>query len=287
VLEDAVNRFFTERSDAGATEHGEKKGRRPSGVKATYCLKSTEDIIKAWEIILKKRREFEPRDCEPITDPDILARLYTNWMDQWLRENLTVDQKRRARKEQTSIFTVHVRNKLGGKHFLFAILQTGITWIPTDALIRSNFNGAVEHVARYFTKWVHDVVRAIRDHKKREKYQEAKLRSGAKWGEHGLTRQQVEDREARRLARANFHWTMKLHHQLNAFKGKGSQRKGKGKGKHGATEHVVAKSWDEMTGIEQWYLYELWNGTLWDKMKEAEAKMEPVEAEPFRMYEHM
>ena len=116
---------------------------------------------------------------------------------------------------------------------------------------------------------------------------QAKKRSGTEWGEHGLTDQEEEDRKARSQARANYYWTENLHHQLNASKGKGHHRKGKGKGKHGATEQVVPKSWDEMTGTEQWYLYELENGNLWDKMKEAEAKMEPVEAEPFSMYEHM
>ena len=41
-----------------------------------------------------------------------------------------------------------------------------------------------------------------------------------------------------------------------------------------------------MTKTEQWYLYELRNGNLWQKMQEAEAKMQPVQAEPFNMYEH-
>jgi hypothetical protein len=286
VLEEAVNRFFTERSDAGATEHGAKRGKRPTGVKAAYRLKSKEAIIKAWEIILEKRREVEPRDCEPIKDPNILGGLYMKWMDEWLKENLTAEQTRRLRREHTSIFAAHVKNTLGGRHFLMAILQTGITWIPTADLIRGDFDGAVEHVAKHFTTWVHDVVRAIRKHKEDPKYLQAKKRSGTKWGEHGLTAQQEKDRKARNQARATYHWTQKLHQQLNASKGKGRQGTGKGKGKHGATEQVVPKSWDDITQTEQWYLHELWNDNLWQKMTEAEAKMHAVQAAPFSMYEH-
>ena len=56
----------------------------------------------------------------------------------------------------------------------------------------------------------------------------------------------------------------------------GGKAKGKAKGKDkgkdkGASEHdVTFKSWERMSGNEQWYLYELWNGNLRSRVRSTE-----------------
>ena len=50
----------------------------------------------------------------------------------------------------------------------------------------------------------------------------------------------------------------------------------------GASEHTVQpKRWDQMSGNEQWWLSEYWNGNLLRKMNAAEAKCHTVEAKRF------
>ena len=52
----------------------------------------------------------------------------------------------------------------------------------------------------------------------------------------------------------------------------------------GASEHGSGpRSWNQMTWNERWYLQEFWNGNLHQAMTDAEARCEPVAADPFRV----
>ena len=74
--------------------------------------------------------------------------------------------------------------------------------------------------------------------------------------------------------------TVDLHNRLQASKGK---VKDKGRG---AIEHSVQpKAWDQMSGSEQWWLYEYWNGNLRRTMEETEAKCHRVQAPRFSVAE--
>ena len=161
-----------------------------------------------------------------------------------------------------------------------AVWQTGMTWAPPPELLSTNFNGALEHVATQFASWTRRLARSVARHKAHPLTDEARTRSGAAFGEHGLTPQQVHDREERRVARRNYYMTVHLANRLQASKGKG-----KGKGRDATAHSVQPKAWDDMSGNERWWLYQYWHGHLRRTMEEAEAKCHRVQAPRFSVAE--
>ena len=72
--------------------------------------------------------------------------------------------------------------------------ETGITWMPDRR--RQGQHGATEHVvAESFATWVRNVVSVIRRRRETALYQQAKQRSGSSKGQHGLTDEQLHDRQ--------------------------------------------------------------------------------------------
>ena len=62
----------------------------------------------------------------------------------------------------------------GSTQFVMAMLQTGITWVPSAELLQSDRHGAAEHVASNFARWIHSVVTSITEHKEHtEQYRAA------------------------------------------------------------------------------------------------------------------
>ena len=200
-------------------------------------MKSKKEISDAWNLIFERRRLAEKDDQIAIFDREVLKGMYTAWMNEWIATGLTVEQAQRGRNKQTSVFAAYINNTVGGKNFLMAVWQSGITWAPSAELLNTNYDGALEHVATNFASWVRRVARAIRKHKEDPDTVEARTRSGSAWGEHGLSRDEDHLREVRREARRNYFWALKLDRRLRASKGmgKGDAGKGKqkGKGKHG------------------------------------------------------
>ena len=142
---------------------------------------------------------------------------------------------------------------------VMALWETGVTWAPPSG---SDVNGAQEHVAQNFAKWCCRVARAIRRHKDAEGTQIARTRSGSEKRKHDLTEQEENCRRERKRARSCYHYALTLQAEIRS----GYQR-----------------SWDELTGYEQWYVYELENGNLRQAVIDAESKCSPVAAEPFHV----
>jgi hypothetical protein len=227
-------------------------------------------------------------DSKAIADEKVRAKIYTEWMHDWLEANLTEEQQTYKFSRRSSIFAAWMKQRYGGKLFLMALLETGITWAPSKQLLEIDNDDAVEHVAKCFVGWLSDVLEAIARHKNAPETIEARERSGTAYGVHGLTPQQETDRQERSRARADYWQTCKLEKQLLASKGKGKGGaaeyvKGKAKGKGGAAQYIEPKSWWAMSRSEIWWLGEYWNGNLKWKMEEAEKKVNKVEAKPFRM----
>ena len=149
-----------------------------------------------------------------------------------------------------------------------AMWQTGITWAPTPGLLNSDFNGALEHVAKHFASWTRRLARAVTRHKRDPATMEARIRSGNAFGRHGLTPQQVQDRDERRMARKNYYWTMDLYNKLKESKGKGRGKK-------------TPKPWFDMSQNEKWWLHQLWTGQLRRELDDAEGKCHRVQAPRF------
>ena len=115
-----------------------------------------------------------------------------------------------------------MKGAYGDKRFVFAMLQTGITWAPSAEQLSGI--GAAERAASRFVNWVRAVVSAIESQRQSTDYQEALRKSGASYGEHRLTEAEVCARNNRRKTESNYFLTVKLDRQLKASKGK--QRQG-------------------------------------------------------------
>ena len=260
--------FFTRRLLLQSTPPKQDKA-------SARVLKTHDEICNAWEQIFRVRRSYEPNDRKPISDQSLLATMWTSWASEWMAKELTPAQHKLAHNKKTSIFNAWIFSHMGGKNFVMAMWQTGMTWAPTPQLLNENYDGALEHVAANFASWTHRLARAVTRHKHDEATREAQVRSGKTHGKHGLTPAQEKDRKDRDEARKNYFLTHELHKRLQASKGKG-EGKGKGKG-------VVPKPWHEMSINERWWLEQYWNGNLLKEKQQAEAKCHKVEAPPFRI----
>ena len=191
-------------------------------------------------------------------------------MHAWIAEELIGEQKKKRWAQKTSIFDVWVHHNVGGKHFVMAIWQTGITWAPTAQMLRSDYNGALEHVATNFASWTRRLARAVTRHQRHPATVEARIRSGRAFRSHGLTQQQWDDRAERAKARKNYYWTVDLHNKLKASKGRGKGQ-------------LTPKSWFDMSYNEKWWLDQLWKGRLRGLLDDAEAKCHRIQAPQFSM----
>jgi hypothetical protein len=222
------------------------------------CFKSPAQIEDAWKHIMEKRRLAEPDDGLAINDSDQLADMWVSWQKEWIAKECTDGQKTKKWSQKTSIFNAHVHQHYGGKNFVMAVWQTGISWAPTQEMLESDFNGASEHVVKHFASWTRRLARAVSRHKSEPASQEARARSGSAFGKHGLTPEQLQDRTDRKKARSDYYLTMPI---LNRYK--------------------EGNPWHDMSQGERYWLGEYWNGNLRGAMQAAEAKCHRVQASRF------
>ena len=89
ALEKIMRRFFTR-----------------SQMLAADVLKTKHEIANAWHVILQRRRLVERDDTCPISDPNIRAKMYTFWMHDWFKENLT-DKQRSTLEAKSQALSLH------------------------------------------------------------------------------------------------------------------------------------------------------------------------------------
>ena len=273
-LKACLDNFFTRRPVLESTPPKQDR-------KQARMLKSSQEIQLAWERIFEKRRSIQPNDRLPIKNQDALASMWTEWMHNWIKTQLTDEQQKYKPAKKTSIFNAWVYSTFGGRHFVMAMWQTGMTWAPTPQLLNSDYNGALEHVAKHFASWTRRVAAAVSRHKQHEATQEARRRSGNAFGKHGLTQEELDNRRERQNAHRDYYWTQELVKQLELSNGK-TRGKGKQNNNRGAPEHTIRpKCWDEMTINERWWVGEYYNGNLRRRMTVADAKCHKVEANRF------
>ena len=95
-------------------------------------------LITTMKTILEHRARFFPE--EKLWMETEVAKVYTEWMHEWLRTMLRDDQLRKTTSQKTSIFNAYVKKTFGGKAFVIAVLQCGSTLMPS---------GAAEHAHKY------------------------------------------------------------------------------------------------------------------------------------------
>ena len=128
--------FFTRRLLLQSTPPKQDK-------ESARVLKTADEICNAWERIFRVRRQYEADDRKPISEPSLLATMWTDWARDWMAENLTPEQQKLAHSKKTSIFNAWIFSNMGGKNFVMAMWQTGITWAPTPQLLNADYNGAL------------------------------------------------------------------------------------------------------------------------------------------------
>ena len=203
---------------------------------------------------------MERDDTCPIKNPDTLAEMYTCWMHDWIKENMTEKQRNYPAKKKSSIFSAYLHQNVGNKHFVMALWQTGVQWAPSRKMLKNDYHGAIEHVAKNFAKWSQRVVRAIIEHKKDIDTENARRRSGnSSYGKHGLTAEEEQLRQARYYHRLNYYWALELNHQLQVSKGKRY----------------------EMSHNDWWYLEEIWSGSLRAELRRVDSYGYKVQAPDF------
>ena len=126
-------------------------------------------------------------------------------MHDWLKKNLSDKQRGLKGRQQSSIFAAYLNNNLGNKYFVMALWQTGVQWVPSWGMLKNDYNGAIEHVAKNFAKWTQRVARAVTQHKNDADTEEAHRRSGSSYGKHGLSAEEEHTRWERQCARRNFY----------------------------------------------------------------------------------
>ena len=95
-------------------------------------MKSAKDTDAAMHELFKRRRKVMPDDCTPISDSDARARIWNEWCNDFLRNELNAEQQSYNRMRKTSIFSAYMRSHYGSKAFVFALLQTGMIWKLPD-----------------------------------------------------------------------------------------------------------------------------------------------------------
>ena len=86
-------------------------------------------VIQAWwEELFKMRRCVEKDDLKAITDSNVRADIYNTWMQKWIQENLTEQQRQKWNPaRQRSICSAWLRNHYGSKRVVMDIIETGLS----------------------------------------------------------------------------------------------------------------------------------------------------------------
>ena len=205
ILRIATADFFA--ADTEVLEHGKEAG---------LCAKTFDELQEGWCELFKRRRTVQPDDTVPIMDEEARAKIHNDWQNEWLQENIRPDQRKKTGSKQTSIWDAHLKKVYGGKHFVMALLETGIVWEPSLKDVQEKAVDAVEHVGRCFCGWLRSVLNAIDKDKKEDETVQARRRSGNTSGQHGLTPQEEADRTERHRARRDLYLTIELSKEYKA-----------------------------------------------------------------------
>ena len=286
ALEEAVQMFFCKKKNESAIQHGGKQRTRPTcdTPKSAWCFKSPDEINDAWQTMFRKRRLQEPNDNAPINNSNARKEMYNRWMKEFIANELTAEQRKNKRSSQTRIFRAHLMQKYGGKYFIMALWQTGITWAPPKELLdNKKTQGGTEHVVKFFASWVRRVARGVRNHQNDEKTITAKRQSGNTWGQHGLTPEEETLRECRSRARENYYWAVRMDRRLDTPKRKAAKSSNSN---DTLTREVDPIAWEDLSGADQWWMHEFWKGNLQRQKEKAESKYRGDQANDFHLDEN-
>ena len=231
-------------------------------------------LINNMQVILERRAFYFP-EGKQLAEAEV-AKVYTDWMHEWLRTKLTPEQEVKPTRQKTSIFNAYVKKTFGGKAFIVAVLQCGSTLMPS---------GAAEHAEKFpdnktrtiacleeLVDWLDRFGAAYVNHKTDPASQKARQYSGSVCGQSGLTAEQEQHRLRRQTAQKRFQQAIKVQRELRAYK------------HWDDSEFPRPRSWRQLDTWEQELINALNQGDLHRESNEAKlAHGGAVAAPPFRM----
>jgi len=107
----------------------------------------------------------QEHDDVPIEDPDERTWLCNKWRADFRKNELTYEQQGKSDNAQNSMFNSYLKNKFGGKRFIFAVWEMGITWGATEEMFTKDARGATEHVYKSLLQWSYNMSQAMENTK--------------------------------------------------------------------------------------------------------------------------
>ena len=139
-----------------------------------------------------RRRRFQPRDDEPMNVQQCQD-VWNDWCTDFMETELTPSQRLCKHGKITSIFNAYMHRKYSDKRFFFGLLQAGVSWRPSRAVLQNMTpEGIEEHVATGFVEWSRRLVQGVRDRKNDPATDVVRSRS-----QYGLTPEQAKARRVR------------------------------------------------------------------------------------------
>ena len=133
------------------------------GTRSTIRMKSTPEIVAPLHDLFRRRRKYEPLDHARLSR-EKCADLCAAWRDDFIKYRHPALGEYSAR--WGSIFENHLTKMYGDKCFVFALLQMGVSWHPSQAVLQNTSTEGIEmHVSTSFASWLQRLVHAIKQEK--------------------------------------------------------------------------------------------------------------------------
>jgi hypothetical protein len=187
------------------------------------------------------------------------------WLHEFVQKDMTKEQRAKPHRSRCSIFNTVLHKNFGGKRWVMAVWQYGITWIPDPDMMQKDRHGALEHVAKHFAQWVRRLARTLaRVEEQADRIQE----------QLDYTSDEEQPRDTRDDDRRNHRRARELQAELDASNAKGNRLGSKGKGKK-----TSPRTWNEFSPWERFLVGEQRAGRLHDTKRKAEAISTHTQAE--------
>ena len=250
-----------------ATENGDSNN---------ACItKDFGELIENMQKVMNFRARFHA-DHVALSEEET-GSLYVSLMNDWLKSELRPDQQYKKRSEQTSIFAAWTRNSFGSKPFFIAMLQAGLTMMPS---------GLPEHAQKYRTQsdraticlqelvqWLARFADSVVYHKKKDSTCQARERSGSQYRQSGLTAEQKTQRDRRNATRQLLEQAKQIAKEMTAYE------------KNDYRHFKNPRSWYYLAPWEKTALEDLNSGKLKRDFEDAQnVHGGKVQADPFRMH---
>ena len=171
----------------------------PGYVQPARRLQEPSAVFHIMDSIMDIRRRITSDD-RAVLNEKAVTECWNSMMKGWCASNLSDEQSARPASKKSSIFGAFVNRTYGSKHFVMAIWECGLSWMPDI--------GATEHdagtpIMNSFCAWLARVLAAL-DRRSNDRATQVARRKSGMWGPRdqrcwrsGLDAEERDDREQR------------------------------------------------------------------------------------------